>query len=121
MAKILIIEDEQPIRENLVRFLGMEGFEVFSAVDGEAGIALAREILPDLVVCDILMPRKTGLEVIDVLKASPETDKIPCIFLSASADEADLQAGLTRGAATYLTKPFTLSGLLATIRRFLPE
>lgn len=121
MAKILVIEDEEPIRDNLVRFLRMEGFEMVAAADGEAGIAVAHEASPDLVICDVLMPLKTGYEVIDALKASSTTAHIPCIFLSASADPADLEAGLARGAATYLTKPFSLAELLATVRHHLPQ
>lgn len=83
-------------------------------------MALAAELLPDLILCDVMMPRLDGYGVIDALKASERTSGIPCIFLSASADAADLEAGLARGAATYLTKPFTLSDLLETVRRHIP-
>lgn len=120
MAKILIIEDEAPIRDNIERFLRLEDFDVLAAVDGQEGVSKARELLPDLILCDVLMPRLNGFAVVEALKAFPETAQIPFVFLSASADPADLEAGLAQGASAYLTKPFILSELLQTIRKLLP-
>lgn len=116
MTKVLIIEDEGPIRENLRRILTLEGFAVLEAADGVAGLALARSALPDIILCDVMMPGLDGHGVLDGLRAQPETAGIPLIFVSASADAADLEAGLSRGAANYLTKPFTIRDVLDVLR-----
>jgi CheY-like chemotaxis protein len=120
MAHLLIIEDEEGIRSNLSRFFKMEGFEVSTATNGREGIDLARSLLPDLILCDILMPEVNGYEVLETLQSDPSTSHIPCVVLSASAAGSDLEAGLQRGAACYLTKPFNLADVLATVRKFLP-
>jgi CheY-like chemotaxis protein len=120
MATLLVIEDEAPLRANLVRLLTAEGYRVVTAADGDEGIRRAREHQPDLVICDILMPLVDGYGVLATLRSRPETAATPFIFLTASADKEDLERGLQSGANDYVTKPFKIADLLAAIRRRLP-
>ena len=120
MANLLVIEDEAPLRANLVRLLSAEGYRVAAAADGDEGIRRVRESRPDLVICDILMPRLDGFGVLAALRSQPETAAIPFIFLTASADKEDLARGLQSGANEYVTKPFKIADLLAAVRRLLP-
>lgn len=120
MATLLVIEDEAPLRANIARILSEEGYEVITAVDGNEGMQRVRENRPDLVICDILMPRLDGFGVLATLRSRPETAAIPFIFLTASADKADLARGLKSGANEYVTKPFKIAGLMAAVRRLLP-
>ncbi len=116
MTKVLIIEDEAPIRANLQRILTLEGFAVLEAADGAAGLAVAQSAKPDIILCDVMMPGLDGYGVLEGLRAHPDTAGIPLIFVSASADAADLEAGLSRGAANYLTKPFTIRDVLDVLQ-----
>jgi CheY-like chemotaxis protein len=120
MATLLVIEDEVPLRANLVRILSAEGYRVIAAADGDEGIRRVREGRPDLVICDILMPLVNGFGVLASLRSQPETAAIPFIFLTASADKEDLARGLSSGANDYVTKPFKIADLLAAVRRRLP-
>jgi len=120
MQTVLVIEDEAPLRANLVRILSAESYRVVAAADGEEGIQRVTEERPDLVICDILMPRVDGFGVLAALRSRPETATIPFIFLTASADKDDLARGLKSGANEYVTKPFKIAGLLAAVRRLLP-
>jgi two-component system, sensor histidine kinase and response regulator len=115
MHKILVIEDEQPVRSNILKILGFEKLEAISAEDGTAGLAAAKEHLPDLIVCDIMMPGLDGYEVRNALFQSPETAMIPFIFLTAKADKVDVRLGMNLGADDYLTKPFTRDELLEAV------
>lgn len=120
MATLLVIEDEVPLRANLVRILSAEGYRVLAAADGDEGIRRVREGRPDLVICDILMPLVDGFGVLASLRSQPETAAIPFIFLTASADKEDLARGLRSGANDYVTKPFKIADLLAAVRKRLP-
>jgi two-component system, sensor histidine kinase and response regulator len=120
MATLLVIEDEVPLRANLVRILSAEGYRVIAAADGDEGLRRVREGRPDLVICDILMPLVDGFGVLAALRSQPETAAIPFIFLTASADKEDLARGLRSGANEYVTKPFKIADLLAAVRRRLP-
>jgi len=120
MQTILVIEDEAPLRANLARILSAENYRVVTAADGEEGIRHVLEHKPDLVICDILMPRVDGFGVLAALRSRPESMAIPFIFLSASADKDDLARGIRSGANEYVTKPFTITDLLAAVRRLLP-
>lgn len=115
MTKILIIEDELSVRNNLLRLLRAEGFDALAAEDGRAGVQVAQTHLPDLILCDIMMPNLDGYGVLDTLRKARETALIPFIFLSAKADRSDLRQGMELGADDYLTKPFTRSELLGAI------
>ena len=109
MVKILVIEDEQDIREMIQQILELEGYEVTAAVNGKEGIDYARKIDPDLIVCDINMPEIDGFGVIESLKKEKGTGTIPFIFLTARSDKKDIREGMNLGADDFLNKPFTNS------------
>jgi len=102
--KILIVEDESTLQKALTEFLTEEGFEVFSALDGEIGVALARKEKPDLVLLDIILPKKDGYEVLEDLKGSEETKGIPVILLTNLESPEDIDRAFEKGASTYLVK-----------------
>lgn len=111
MARILVIDDETPIRENLARFLVLEGHEVLQAIDGRAGLDAIRAHKPDFILCDVMMPQLDGFEVLEATQADPALRGIPFVFLSASAEPEKLEAALQQGASGYVTKPFNLANL----------
>ncbi len=120
MATLLVIDDELPIRQNLARFLSLEGHQVLQAADGEAGLALALgEPRPDLVLCDVMMPRLNGYELLAALRADPRGRDLPFVFLSASAEKERLEQALEQGASGYVTKPFNLAQLKDVLARHL--
>ena len=116
MKKILVVEDEQDIREDILKMLGYEGFEAIGAENGRAGVLLARQQHPDLIICDIIMPGLNGYQVLSILRGIPATMTIPFIFLTAKATRDDMRKGMRLGADDYLSKPFTISELLAAIQ-----
>ena len=116
MVKILIIEDEQEIRGHLAKILHYEDFEVTEAENGRVGIECAKEILPELIICDIVMPGIDGYEVLLELRKFPATETIPFIFLTAQHREEAFRKGMLLGADDYLTKPLRIEELLSTIR-----
>src|SRR5205823_7325021 len=103
------------MRKKLVRILEMENFAPLEAADGRAGLALARAQLPDLILCDVMMPELDGYEVLRQLRADAATAAIPFIFLTARGDRSELRAGMNLGADDYLAKPVTVDDLLAAI------
>jgi DNA-binding response OmpR family regulator len=115
MKKILVIEDEKSVRQNLIRILRTAGFQVNAAPNGVVGLQLAQEDLPDLILCDVMMPELDGFGVIKELQKNPQTALIPFIFLTGKADHSDLRQGLELGADDYLTKPFEVDELLRAI------
>ncbi len=121
MAHILVIEDEAPIRANLVRFLRLEGHSPVEACDGVEGLALVEQQLPALVLCDMMMPRMTGLEVLSALRSRPALAAIPFYFLSASAEPERLEEAVRMGASGYLTKPFNLVQLRSVLQQCIPS
>jgi DNA-binding response OmpR family regulator len=102
---VLIAEDERDIREFLAVALQVSGFNVIEARNGEEAVALANSQRPDLILLDIRMPKVTGFEACEILKANPDTRNIPIVFLSAFAHKDEVQRGLQIGAEEYLTKP----------------
>ena len=114
--KILIIEDELALRKDIVEMLTFEGFDVVEAENGVHGVEVAREHLPDLIICDIMMPELNGFEVLEELRKDFETQTIPFIFLTARTDKQDRKRGMSEGADDFLTKPFKVEDLLSTIR-----
>mgnify|MGYP001083275340 CR=1 FL=1 len=102
---ILIAEDERDIREFLMVALQVSGFNVVEARNGEEAVALANSHKPDLILLDVRMPKVTGFEACETLKASPNTRDIPVVFLSAYANKDEIRQGLALGADEYLTKP----------------
>jgi CheY-like chemotaxis protein len=115
MTKILVIEDEETVRENILELLDAEGFEAIAAENGRIGLNLAQQHLPDLILCDIRMPELDGYGVLSALRSEPETAEIPFMFLTAKAAKTDLNLGMELGANAYITKPFTLVELLTAI------
>ena len=116
MKKILVIEDESDIRSDILKMLQYEGFEAIDAEDGRIGIQLARQHLPDLIICDIIMPDVNGYEVLARLRGDPATAMIPFVFLTAKATKEDVRKGMRLGADDSLSKPFTITDLLSAIQ-----
>ncbi|MDA0229210.1 MAG: response regulator [Proteobacteria bacterium] len=116
MTKILVIEDEAPIRDKIVTVLKYENYEVIDARNGREGVASARENRPDLIICDVLMPDMNGYGALAALRDDPGTSDIPVIFLTAAASRADMRKGMEMGADDYITKPYTVEELLAAVR-----
>lgn len=115
MTKILIIEDNDNIRENVVEILELSGYEVFEANNGKTGVEIALKMKPDIVLCDIMMPELDGYGVLHILQKNPETQTIPIIFLTAKAERVDIRKGMELGVDDYLTKPFDDLELLRAI------
>ncbi len=113
--KILVIEDENTIREELVDWLTFEGFEALGAANGREGIEMALADVPDLIISDITMPEVDGYGVLLELQKHPRTMSIPFVFLTARADKSFVRHGMELGADDYLTKPFTLVELMSAI------
>ena len=115
MTRILLIEDDELTRENLQIILEMEGFAVTSAPDGRAGLTLAQQGNPDLILCDVMMPHLDGYEVLQRLRAEPDTAGIPFLFLTSRSERADQRRGMNMGADDYLCKPVDADDLIATV------
>ncbi|SKB13264.1 Response Regulator Receiver Signal Transduction Histidine Kinase [Planktothrix sp. PCC 11201] len=115
MKKILVIEDDLNVRSIILDILEAEEFLGVGAEDGETGVKLAKEILPNLIICDVMMPALDGYQVLEELRSYQATATIPFIFLTAKSTSADLRQGMNLGADDYLTKPFTHQDLLAAI------
>ncbi len=115
MTKILVIEDETAVRENILELLDAEDFETISAPNGRDGLELAYSELPDLVLCDTMMPEIDGYGVLAGLRKEEITTTIPFIFLTAKSSKLDYRQGMDSGADDYLTKPFTRAELLSAI------
>lgn len=121
MAKILIAEDERDIRDLVSFTLQYAGYDVLTASNGEEALQLAFKEKPDLILSDVRMPKMTGYEVCKRLKADPETQHIPVVFLSAKGQEAEVQTGLAVGATDYLLKPFAPDQLMARVAEILAK
>jgi DNA-binding NarL/FixJ family response regulator len=115
MKKILIIEDQTPMRRNLALMLELEGYEVTTAENGKVGVERALKDVPDLVICDVMMPELDGHGVVQTLRELKQTSTVPFIFLSARGHKADVRIGMNFGADDYLTKPVVREDLLAAI------
>lgn len=115
MKTVLVIEDEQFIRENIIEILQANDFHTFGAENGVQGIKLAKQHLPDLILCDVMMPDLDGHGVLKEIREHPSTASIPFIFLTARANPGDLRTGMNLGADDYLTKPFRVPDLLHAI------
>ena len=123
-AKVLVIDDEAPIRLLCRVNLEAEGMEVIEAQDGTVGVELARSEKPDVILLDVMMPGMDGWEVLQALQAGEGTSEIPIVFLTARAELRDRAQGLELGGIDYVTKPFNpidlaplVNGLLARVER----
>jgi two-component system OmpR family response regulator len=115
MRKVLIVEDEIVLRNNMEEIISLHGFEVKSAENGEAGLLLARHFQPDLILCDIKMPRYDGFWLIEQIRNEVGLQSVPFIFVSAKVDRRDVREGMELGADDYITKPFTSNELIQAI------
>ena len=118
-STVLVVDDDPVILKLLEVNFEMEGFTVLVAHDGEEGIEVARQDRPDVIVSDIMMPKRSGLELVTELKGDPDTSDIPIILLSAKAQNADVRSGLDSGADDYVTKPFEPLDLVDRVNRLL--
>jgi two-component system sensor histidine kinase/response regulator len=116
LKNILVVEDDENVRENILELLNAEGFSSYGAKDGEEGINLAREKHPDLIICDIMMPKLDGYRVLTVLTKESATARIPFIFLTARTERENMRKGMDLGADDYIMKPFTRKELLQAIQ-----
>lgn len=115
MNHILIIEDHTEIRANMSEILILAGYKISEAVNGKQGVKMALKIVPDLILCDIMMPELDGYDVLYLLHKNPETTHIPFIFITAKTERPDFRKGMEMGADDYLTKPFGRLELLNAI------
>jgi len=113
--KILIVEDNQSVRENIAEILDIESYETHQAENGAIALDIAKKIQPDLVICDIMMPEVDGYEVLRMMRQNPITSTVPFIFLTAKTTKEDLRKGMELGADDYITKPFTIEELLKAV------
>ncbi len=115
MKKIIVIEDNREVRENLVELLTLSGYDVMEAENGKVGIKRILSSPPDLILCDVMMPELDGFGVLKILNSNSDLMPIPLMFLTAKADKADLRKGMGLGADDYITKPYDDVELLEAI------
>jgi CheY-like chemotaxis protein len=117
LGRVLVVDDDDVIRQLISVNLELEGFEVSTAVDGQDCLEKVKDVRPDVVTLDIMMPRLDGWEAASRLRADPDTADIKVVLLSARAQEADLERGSRIGVDAYLTKPFDPDELIEIVRR----
>lgn len=118
---VLIVDDEEPIRANLRRILKLEGYEVCEAADGRAAMLTLQDIVPGLVICDVMMPHADGFAVREMMRADPRLAAVPLLFLTASAQGDDSRLGALRTHEALLLKPFSIADLLGRLNHLLGE
>ena len=118
-GRVLIIEDEPHIVLSLEYLLERGGYETATATDGERGLAMVRELRPDVVLLDLMLPRLNGYQVCQAIRSDPALARIPVIILSAKGQEVEVLKGLSLGAAQYITKPFGNAEILEAVRAVL--
>ena len=117
-GKTVLVADDDPVILRLIQVnLELEGYDVLTANNGQEAVDQAAEAKPDLIIIDIMMPRLDGYQACEHLKSHAETAAIPVIFLSAKAQQSDIDKGKSFGVADYLTKPFDPSELLEVVER----
>ena len=116
MKKILVIDDDEGLRSELIEVLGFEGYEALGARDGREGVLVAQQHLPHLIICDANMPVLNGFGVVAALRQDSRTSEIPVIFLTGQSEPPDLQRGFQLGIVAYLPKPCPLDEFLDAIR-----
>ncbi|HYL18264.1 MAG TPA: response regulator [Burkholderiales bacterium] len=118
---ILYIEDNEYNRKIVRQLLARTNYRLIEAVDGESGIAMAQQQLPQLILMDVQLPKMSGLEATRILKATPATRAIPIVVITSFALSGDREKAAAAGADSYLATPYSPRELLALVRRFLPE
>lgn len=116
MPKILLIEDQPQMRENVALILELNGFDVTTAEDGRQGVVKARAERPDLILCDVMMPELDGYGVLHLLRKEESMRAVPFIFLTAKGEKQEQRTGMNLGADDYLTKPCSEADLLSAIQ-----
>lgn len=119
--KILIVDDEQDIVETLKFMLEAQGYECFCAYDGETGLSLAKEIIPDLMILDVMMPKINGYKISRLLKYDTKYKDIPIIMVTARSQEDDKIIGQETGVNEYITKPFELDEVISKVKEYLDK
>ncbi len=117
--KILIVDDEQDIVETLKFMLEAQGYECFCAYDGETGLNMAKEIIPDLMILDVMMPKINGYKISRLLKYDNKYKDIPIIMVTARSQEDDKIIGKETGVNEYITKPFELDDVIEKVKEYL--
>lgn len=120
MSKILIVDDEPNIVMSLEYAFKKKGFDVYIARDGEEAIQLIKEVLPNIVLLDIMMPKVDGYEVLEYVNQQHENDRIKVLFMSAKNKMQDIEKGLALGAVDYITKPFSVKKVTEKIETLIP-
>src|SRR5664279_1047227 len=121
MHRILIIEDDSSTRKLMAQVFRFEGFETLEAANGKLGVTSAINSVPDLIVCDIMMPELDGFGVLQALRDDPRTTMMPFIFLTALVASHDCRHGMEEGADDYITKPYNPAALVDSVRRRLEK
>jgi two-component system alkaline phosphatase synthesis response regulator PhoP len=121
MARILIAEDERDIRDLIEFTLRYAGHEVHKASNGAEAVEMASEVMPDLILMDVRMPKMTGYEACRILKETAEVRDIPVVFLSAKGQDVEMQTGLEAGAIAYILKPFAVDELTRHVAEILAD
>ena len=118
---ILYIEDNEYNRKIVRRLLERTSYRLIEAVDGESGVAMAQQALPELILMDVQLPKMSGLDATQILKADPRTRAIPVVVITSFALSGDREKAAAAGADNYLAKPYSPRELLALVRQYLPE
>jgi CheY-like chemotaxis protein len=121
MIKVLVIEDDRLTRDIILNLLLLREISAIAAADGRVGLQLAKEIIPDLILCDVRMPELSGYDVLAALRQDSTTATIPLIFLTAETNQDAIERGQILGASGYLNKPFTTAELLSAIAPYLSK
>lgn len=117
--RILVVDDEPALLRLMQFVLDRQGYTIRTAMNGDEALTVAKEFLPDLIVLDIMMPRRDGYAVTQEIRADPDLARTPIIMLSAKAQEADIERGMAVGVDTYVTKPFDPEALAETVASYL--
>lgn len=117
--KVLVVEDDYAIAENLKVLLASKGYKIFAAADGAAAVTVARKELPDLILLDILLPKMGGFDVCKIIKADAATKKAKIIMITALSQMADIETAFQNGASDYIIKPFDAERLFKKIDKVL--
>lgn len=120
-SKVLIVDDEPNIRLSVEFLMKREGYEVLTAADGQEGLKALTTHRPDLMILDVMMPRKNGFEVLVEARADQNVADVPILMLSAKGREAEMNKGLALGADAYITKPFSTHDLVAKVAELLQK
>ncbi len=119
MNRVLIVDDSPTVREMVADQLRKSGFEVIEAVDGEEAVEKIKAAIPDLVVTDLIMPRKNGYELCRWIKNDPTTKHIPVVLCTSKSEEFDVYWGMKQGADAYITKPYHPPDLVNAVKKLL--